>query len=118
MTSHEFRAPLAAILSAQDLLKTFGQKLPSAQKVEVLDMIESGVHCMTRMLERVLFLGKVEAHMREFNPQKLNLHTLCRQLIDEAQNQHVESVCKLSPNFTATFAAGLYDEKSIAPYLR
>ncbi|MEO6016860.1 MAG: 7TM diverse intracellular signaling domain-containing protein, partial [Polaromonas sp.] len=61
MTSHEFRTPLAGILSAEELLRHYGARLPEAEKLDILDNISDGVQRMTRMLDRVLLLGKADA---------------------------------------------------------
>lgn len=111
MTSHEFRTPLAAILSAQDLLRNFNDRLPAAQKLEILDMIEASVHRMTRMLERVLLLGQVEAHMLEFQPQLMDVRVLCRQLVSEVKHQFANDHCEVTVEFSDDLQPGLYDEK-------
>ena len=54
MARHEFRTPLAAILSSQELLKYFGDQLPSDQKTELLGMIGIAVNRLTRVLEHAL----------------------------------------------------------------
>ena len=111
MTSHEFRTPLAAILSAQDLLKRFSDRLPEDQRMELLGMIESGVHRMTGMLERVLLLGQADAHMLEFKPRKLDLVALCKNLVDEAKRLQPHSHCNTALEFISESPDGLYDEK-------
>ena len=111
MTSHEFRTPLATILSAQDLLRNFNDRLPAAQKLEILDMVEASVHRMTRMLERVLLLGQVGAHMLEFQPQRLNLKALCEQLVLEAEHQYANCHCEVVTEFSNDLSDGMYDEK-------
>ncbi len=93
MTSHEFRTPLAAILSAQDLLQTYGDRIATPEKLELFDIIRDGVNRMTRMLERILLLGQAEAHMLEFKPQALDVSALCRELIDEAKKLLPDSQC-------------------------
>ncbi len=111
MTSHEFRTPLAAILSAQDLLKMYGDRIPESEKLELLGLIESGVKRMTSMLERVLLLGQAEANMLEFKPAKLNLETLCQDLVAEAKNQHQGSSCQLTLDFRGSAGDDAFDEK-------
>ena len=88
MTSHEFRTPLAAILSAEELLRHYGDRLPQAERVEVLDGIAAGVQRMSSMMDRVLLLGKADAGMLEFAPRRIELGPLCRQFVDEARVQH------------------------------
>nr|WP_315427459.1 histidine kinase dimerization/phospho-acceptor domain-containing protein [uncultured Albidiferax sp.] len=79
VASHEFRTPLAIILSSAELLKYYGDRLPES---EVIGTIENGVQRMTRMLDRVLLLGKAEAQMLELQPQELDLTALCRSMVD------------------------------------
>ena len=38
MTSHEFRTPLAAIMSSIELLSDYGERLPSSEKAELTDV--------------------------------------------------------------------------------
>jgi hypothetical protein len=85
MTSHEFRTPLAAILTAVELLRHYGDRLPAEERRETLDGIATGVQRMSRMLDRVLLLGKAEAQMLDFKPQDLDVRALCPQLVDEAR---------------------------------
>ena len=54
VASHEFRTPLAFILSSAELLKHYGDRLPEPEKAEVIATIETGVQRMTQMLDRVL----------------------------------------------------------------
>ncbi|MES2948279.1 MAG: ATP-binding protein [Pseudomonadota bacterium] len=93
MTSHEFRTPLATILSAQELLQSYGERLPPDEKTELFGMIRSGVSRMTGMLERILLLGQAEAHMLEFRPQWLDLAALCYDLVLKAKSLQPDSLC-------------------------
>jgi len=111
MTSHEFRTPLAAILSAEELLRHYGDRLPQHERVEVLDSIALGVQRMSRMMDRVLLLGKADAGMLEFQPQKVELGPLCRQFIDEARAQQPDSRSEVVTEFGEGTGQGHYDEK-------
>ncbi|MDP3828798.1 MAG: PAS domain-containing sensor histidine kinase, partial [Polaromonas sp.] len=111
MTSHEFRTPLASILSSGEILKHYGERLPAPEKAEVLDTIAASVQRMTRMLDRVLLIGKAEAQMLEFEPQPLDLEKLCRQLVQEARTLQPDGPCELRLLFAAGGGAGLHDEK-------
>jgi PAS domain S-box-containing protein len=111
MTSHEFRTPLATILSSAELLKYYGDRLPEAEKAEVIKTIESGVHRMTRMLDRVLLLGKADAQMLEFRPTRINLAALCRSLVEDARTQQPDSRCQVLTEFTDVPESTLFDEK-------
>jgi len=111
MTSHEFRTPLAAILSAEELLRHYGDRLPPPERIEVLDSIAAGVQRMSRMMDRVLLLGKADAGMLEFTPQRIELAPLCRQFIDEARAQQPGSRSEVVAEFGDGVGEGSYDEK-------
>jgi PAS domain S-box-containing protein len=111
VASHEFRTPLAIILSSAELLKEYGAQMPEAEKSEVIDTIDAGVQRMTRMLDRVLLLGKAEAHMLEFQPAPLALLPLCQRLMTEARTQHPHARCELVAEFDGPHVTGLFDEK-------
>lgn len=83
MTSHEFRTPLATILSSAELLKYYGERLPGEEKTELVDGIEQSVRRMTHMLDDVLVIGRAEAERLEFNPAPLDLRSFCTALIHE-----------------------------------
>lgn len=111
MTSHEFRTPLAAILSAGELLRDYGDRLPPEERVELLDSIAAAVQRMSRMMDRVLLLGKADAQMLEFQPHEVDLVPLCRQFVDEARAQHPDSRCEVATTFDPALRRGQYDEK-------
>ncbi len=111
MTSHEFRTPLASILSSQDLLRHYSERLPAPEKQKMFNIIESSVHRMTRMLDRVLLLGKAEAKMLDFKPQQLDLTALCQSLVIEANGQQTNGQCQVLLEISSEPVAGRYDEK-------
>lgn len=111
MTSHEFRTPLAAILSAEEVLRHYGDRLPPEERRETLDSIADGVRRMSRMLDRVLLLGRADAQMLEFKPARVDLRVLCPQLVDEAGLQHPEAAGRVLCDVAPDLAPGLYDEK-------
>lgn len=111
MTSHEFRTPLAAILSAEELLRHYGDRLPADEKRQTLEGIAQGVQRMSRMLDRVLLLGRADAQMLEFKPTRIDLRVLCPRLVDEAGLQHPEGVARVVCDVAPDLGPSLYDEK-------
>jgi PAS domain S-box-containing protein len=83
MTSHEFRTPLATILSAAELFENYGERLPQAEKQELMSLIKGSVKHMTHMLEQVLLLGKADAGKMDFTPAPMDLRVFCRRLLGE-----------------------------------
>jgi PAS domain S-box-containing protein len=111
MTSHEFRTPLAAIMSAEELLRHYGDRLPPAERDEILDSIAAGVRRMSRMMDRVLLLGKADAGMLDFTPQRIQLAPLCRQFVDEARAQQPQDRSDVKLSVAPEVGEGNYDEK-------
>ena len=111
MTSHEFRTPLASILSSAELLKDYGDRLPAAERLQMFQTIEESVQRMTAMLERVLHIGRAEARMLEFKPQQLDLAALCRLLAEDVLTLHPEARARLVVEIAHEPMVGSYDEK-------
>jgi PAS domain S-box-containing protein len=56
--SHEFRTPLAKILTSRDILKMYSNKLTDEQKSERLDQIQREVKAMVLLLDSLLTVGE------------------------------------------------------------
>lgn len=85
MASHEFRTPLATILSSTELLEHYSHKWTEAKKLNHLQRIQVAVKRMTELLNDVLLIGKAEADKLEFEPTPLNLVQFCRDLVEDMQ---------------------------------
>lgn len=85
MTSHEFRTPLATILSSTELIRKYSYKLTEEKKFLYLEHIQIAVKNMTQLLDDVLLIGKAEAGKLDFNPKPLALTQFCRELVEEMQ---------------------------------
>ncbi len=92
MTSHEFRTPLTTIHSSAELLEHYSHRWTPEKKLTHLQRIQTSVKHMTRLLNDVLILGKVEAEKLKLNPVPLDLEEFCHNLVEELQlndkNQH------------------------------
>jgi signal transduction histidine kinase len=84
MVSHEFRTPLAVILSSTELLRNHLDRLTPERREQQLLSIHSSTLQMARLIEEVLLLGKVEAGRMTFDPLPLDLREFCGVLVDEA----------------------------------
>src|SRR5262249_17991776 len=85
MASHEFRTPLATILSSASLLEMAGDRLNDEKKLNHFRKIQNTVKNMNALLEDILTLSKAEANRLEFNPAPLDLEAFCRELIEEVE---------------------------------
>lgn len=81
--SHEFRTPLATILSSAELLRLYADKLDDAEKLNLLNGIEDGTKRMRRLLDEVLTLGRAESGVLQLRPVQLALSELCNKVIGE-----------------------------------
>jgi signal transduction histidine kinase len=110
MTSHEFKTPLATILSSTELLTYYSDRLLQPQKKEILASIGDAVKRMTQMVDRVLFIGRSDADMLEFKPQRTNIIVLCESLADEALQESATESAVLERSFEPEIQ-GWFDEK-------
>ncbi len=87
MASHEFRTPLATILSSTDLLSHYYERLPAPERKQLFDSIALAVKRMTKMLEDILVIGKDEEERMEYKPLPMALDTLCAAIVQEQQSE-------------------------------
>ena len=117
MTSHEFRTPLATILSSAELIRHYGDRMAEAEKNEVLDGVESGVQRMTRMLDRMLLIGKADAQLLEFRPLPIDLQALCQRCVGEARSQYPARADDIALEYLCADSHGVFDEKLLGHVL-
>jgi PAS domain S-box-containing protein len=83
MVSHEFRTPLAIITSSAEILEAYLERLPEEERQENLRDITDATRHMSRMMEEVLVLGRVEAGKMTCRPAPLDLPMFCERIVDE-----------------------------------
>jgi PAS domain S-box-containing protein len=83
MVSHEFRTPLAILMSSTDLLMQHGEHMNEAKKQERFAKIREQVRRMVDLLDETLVISKAESVGLEFNPQRLDMRDFCANLIRE-----------------------------------
>jgi signal transduction histidine kinase len=102
MVSHEFRTPLAVILSSAELLSNHLDRLSPERRAQQLESIRGSTRRMAQLVDDVLLLGKVEGGSMTCNPAPLPLREFCETLVDEA----LSATSRRCP-IVLTFAAGL-----------
>jgi signal transduction histidine kinase len=88
LVSHEFRTPLAIMLTANDLLKSYGERLSDARKQELLETTQRQIKHLDRLLDDILLISKAETPAHEFTPYPLDLTAFCHDLVDGVQRDH------------------------------
>ncbi|MCY7387286.1 MAG: PAS domain S-box protein [Burkholderiales bacterium] len=85
MTSHEFRTPLAAILSSVELLEDYGDSMPDSERRDLLSLIKGSLSRLTAMQEQVLVIGRADSDKLEFRPEPLDVAAFCHDIVREVQ---------------------------------
>lgn len=85
--SHEFRTPLAVILSTAETLSTYRERMDTAQIDARLDKIRSQVMHMKEIMDDVLQLTRMQTGKLDFRPVITHIGTLCQEIIDEFEAQ-------------------------------
>jgi PAS domain S-box-containing protein len=91
VTSHEFRTPLAAILSSIELLDDYGARLPDDERREIVGLIKDGVARMNRMVDQVLLTSRIESGKFIFEPQARSIPELMVQVAAEMDQAHEQA---------------------------
>ncbi|HEX5218041.1 MAG TPA: PAS domain-containing sensor histidine kinase [Verrucomicrobiae bacterium] len=86
LVSHEFRTPLSVIVSSADILENYFDRLKPEQRIGHLQDIRYSTQQMTKLMEEVLLLGKVEAGKMVFKPEPIDLAGFCQRLVDEQRS--------------------------------
>lgn len=83
VTSHEFRTPLATILSAADLLNGYWDRLGQEERRQIIGDIQIAVSRMTVLMDQVLTIGKMDAGRHGFTPSPIDTEKFCQDLVAE-----------------------------------
>jgi signal transduction histidine kinase len=111
MASHEFRTPLAAILSSAELLKQYDERLSVQDRADLLTSVETGVHRMAAMLDRILLVNKADAQMLDFKPEYLDVQKLSASIAEDLRAQSQAKECSIDLAFTGGDPMGHFDPK-------
>jgi len=89
--SHEFRTPLATMLSSAELLEHYSENLAPEERRNLLQTIQGSAKRMSEMIDDVLTLGRAESGVLKLNLGPTNLRELCERVVSEfriAQGKH------------------------------
>lgn len=85
MFSHDFRNPLATILTSNGILRDHGDRLDSQRRLAFFNRIEASVHRLTQMVDDMLTVAQMESGNLTFNPEPLNIAEFLQQIVEEFQ---------------------------------
>ena len=95
MFSHDFRNPLATILSSNSLLRDYADRLDEQRRLTHLSRIEASVRQLLQMLDDMLIVSQMEAGSLQFKPEPLNISRIIQNIVDEHQTINSE-VCTVT----------------------
>jgi PAS domain S-box-containing protein len=84
--SHEFRTPLATILSSVELISMLNPKLSTGDNGNHLDQIFTSVDYMTNLLDDILTINKADTGKFLLNPESMNLFDFVSKLKAEMES--------------------------------
>lgn len=100
--SHEFRTPLAIILSNIQQLKMYHNKINQEEFSKKSMLIENSIKHMNYMLNNISVLDKSDRDLLHFEPRKIDVMNLIQQLVQETKslfNEPNRIVLKFHGNF-------------------
>ncbi|WP_355659930.1 sensor histidine kinase [Halomonas salifodinae] len=77
MVSHELRTPLTSIRAFAEILRD-GKDLPDAKREQFLEVVVQESQRLSRLIEEILDLARLESGRLTLNPQRLDLAVLAR----------------------------------------
>ncbi len=81
MVSHEYRTPLAVILSSGQILERYFEQLAPEQRLKYLRQIRAQIRYMVELLDDVLLFDKAQAGKLKFRAAPLDLEAFCSDLL-------------------------------------
>ncbi len=100
MVSHELRTPLTSIRAFAEILRDSGQ-LPDEKRQHFLGVIVHESQRLSRLIEEILDLARLESGRLTLNPVPLDLAALIRHSIDAIAQLHQERGIQLAVHLDA-----------------
>jgi PAS domain S-box-containing protein len=116
VASHEFRTPLAAILSSIELLDDYGPRLPEEERKEIVGLIKNAVARMNKMVEQVLVTSRLDAGSFAFEPRARSVPDLLVQVAAEMDQSHPQAA-RIAMRCEGVEQARLVDGKLVSHIL-
>jgi two-component system sensor histidine kinase/response regulator len=83
MYSHDFRTPLAAILSSIELMRTYEDRLSPERRRTHLDRMAGSVNQLLQMLDDMLLSLQIDSGYLKYDPQPLDVTGLIETVVEE-----------------------------------
>jgi signal transduction histidine kinase len=91
MFSHDFRNPLASILSSNSLLRDYGERMERERQEIHYDRVEASVRRLMQMLDDMLVVAQMDIDKLEFEPESMNLEGFFNGIVNEFKIIHEQT---------------------------
>lgn len=95
MASHEFRTPLASILSSISLIDKYREREELEPQVKHIQKIKNNINLLTQILNDFLSIGKLEEGKVKYQAEEVDISSLTKDIIGD-----VQAVAKPGQNIT------------------
>lgn len=92
--SHDLKTPLTSIKIFTEILQN--DDINKAQNLEYLNIIEGETNRLTRLIDNVLEVSRIENGIRGYNFKKINIHNLIRKVVKVMEYELNMQRCKLN----------------------
>jgi len=91
MVSHEFRTPLATVLSSTEILEQFSTQISADERNDYFRKIENSVVYLSSLLNDVITINKGDLNKIDVKKEKFDLIEYCWQIIAEVKLNYASS---------------------------
>ncbi len=88
--SHEFRTPLATILSTTETLRDYMERMSAEERSKRFRKIQSQVEQMVLLLDDILMIGRLESGRMEINREWFDLAVFVQDIADELRGTYLK----------------------------
>ncbi len=85
MFSHDFRNPLATIMSSNNLLTDYADRMSPERRQACYTRIETSVKRLVQMLDDMLIVSQMETGNLNFMPEQLDVGAFFQEIVEEFQ---------------------------------
>ena len=91
IVAHDFRNPLASILSSNNLLRDYADRMSDERRLIHMNRIEGSVRLLLSMLDEMLVLAEIDSRSLVFTPEPLNVGLFVQRIVEEFQLVNIDS---------------------------
>jgi signal transduction histidine kinase len=82
IASHELRNPMTTIYSSIDLLENYSDRLNEDEKLHLFENVRKSINRMTKMMDDIVLIGRLQHQQINYNPQPTNILHLCSSIVE------------------------------------